>query len=65
MYAPDGLKWNTDELADGHKFNVCHDFDKMVGDIISTTRKGDVILIMSNGGFGGIQAKLLEGLKLK
>lgn len=62
MYAPDGLKWNTDELADGGKFRVCHDFETMVGDIIRTAKPGNVILVMSNGGFNGIQKKLLDGL---
>ena len=62
MYAPDGLKWNTDELADGHKFNVCHDFDAMLEDIKREAKSGDVILVMSNGGFNGIQGKLLERL---
>lgn len=62
MYAPDGLKWNTDELADGGKFRVCHDFETMVGDIIRTAKPDNVILVMSNGGFNGIQKKLLDGL---
>ena len=62
MYAPDGLKWNTDELADGHKFNVCHDFEAMLSDIVRESKPGDVILVMSNGGFNGIQGKLLERL---
>jgi UDP-N-acetylmuramate-alanine ligase len=30
-----------------------------------TARAGDLILIMSNGGFGGIQAKLAHALKTR
>lgn len=63
MYAPDGLKWNTDELQNGSKFNVCHDFEKMLESIINEAKPNDVILVMSNGGFNGIQQKLLDGLK--
>ena len=65
MYAPDGLKWNTDELADGHKFNVCHDFEAMVKAITASAQPGNVILVMSNGGFGGIQNRLLAELAEK
>lgn len=65
MYAPDGLKWNTDELADGHKFNVCHDFEAMVKAIKASAQPGNVILVMSNGGFGGIQNRLLTELAEK
>ncbi len=63
MYAPDGLKWNTDELADGHKFHVCHDFNAMVQQIVTIAKPNDVILVMSNGGFNGIQDKLLTALQ--
>lgn len=39
-----------------------------VGDIVrhiaGRAEQGDVVLVMSNGGFGGIHAKLLEALKL-
>ncbi|MGN1393729.1 MAG: UDP-N-acetylmuramate:L-alanyl-gamma-D-glutamyl-meso-diaminopimelate ligase [Succinivibrionaceae bacterium] len=65
MYAPSGLKWNTDELQNGHKFNVCHDFERMIADIVSATNPGDVVLVMSNGGFNGIQDKLLKAFAQK
>jgi UDP-N-acetylmuramate: L-alanyl-gamma-D-glutamyl-meso-diaminopimelate ligase len=31
--------------------------------VIGAARPGDHILVMSNGGFGGIHEKLLEGLR--
>ena len=43
--------------------NVEHDFDKMLDDIVTASRSGDSILIMSNGGFNGIHGKLLAKLK--
>lgn len=65
MYAPDGLKWNTDELSNGKTFRVCHDFEAMLKDIVNYCQAGDVILVMSNGGFNGIQGKLLTLLGQK
>ena len=42
-----------------------HDFDALVTQVVNAARPGDVILCMSNGGFGGIHGKLLAGLKAK
>jgi UDP-N-acetylmuramate: L-alanyl-gamma-D-glutamyl-meso-diaminopimelate ligase len=36
--------------------------DAIVAHLAATTRPGDVVLIMSNGGFGGIHQKLLDAL---
>ena len=38
------------------------DADRILPHLIETARPGDAIVIMSNGGFGGIHDKLLEGL---
>ncbi|TWI64193.1 UDP-N-acetylmuramate: L-alanyl-gamma-D-glutamyl-meso-diaminopimelate ligase [Pseudoduganella lurida] len=39
------------------------DLDLMVKAIIGAARPGDHVVVMSNGGFGGVHAKLLEALK--
>jgi UDP-N-acetylmuramate: L-alanyl-gamma-D-glutamyl-meso-diaminopimelate ligase len=39
--------------------------DRIAEHLARTASTGDVILIMSNGGFGGIHDKLLEALKLR
>ena len=39
------------------------DLDALVRAIVADARPGDSVLIMSNGGFGGIHAKLLERLQ--
>ena len=36
--------------------------DDIVDYIIKNSKQGDVILVMSSGGFGGIHKKILEGL---
>jgi UDP-N-acetylmuramate: L-alanyl-gamma-D-glutamyl-meso-diaminopimelate ligase len=41
----------------------CHDdLDALVAAIVAEARAGDHVLVMSNGGFGGIHARLLERL---
>lgn len=46
----------------GGKLHVGRDFDAFVAAIAETAEAGDQILVMSNGGFGGIHAKLLAAL---
>jgi len=38
------------------------DLEKLIKAITVATRPGDYVLIMSNGGFGGIQKKILKSL---
>ena len=45
--------------------NIAHSFDQvdyMVSAIVQAAQPGDHILVMSNGGFGGVHQKLLEAL---
>ena len=49
--------------GDGIEADYIADVDQIVRDLAGAARPGDVVLIMSNGGFGGIHEKLLEGLK--
>ena len=46
----------------GDKAVVSDDLDVLVARIVAQARRGDQILVMSNGGFGGIHAKLLAAL---
>jgi UDP-N-acetylmuramate: L-alanyl-gamma-D-glutamyl-meso-diaminopimelate ligase len=58
------LGWNAGEaLAPmGTRATVADDLGELIERIASAARAGDHILIMSNGGFGGIHDKLLERL---
>ena len=60
-----GLDWDPAEaLAPlGAKVVVEGDFDPLVARIASEARAGDQVLVMSNGGFNGIHAKLLAQLR--
>jgi UDP-N-acetylmuramate: L-alanyl-gamma-D-glutamyl-meso-diaminopimelate ligase len=42
---------------------VADSVDELVARIVAVARPGDHVLCMSNGGFGGIHAKLLDGLE--
>jgi UDP-N-acetylmuramate: L-alanyl-gamma-D-glutamyl-meso-diaminopimelate ligase len=46
----------------GERAAAYDDMDAMVAAIARTARAGDHILVMSNGGFGGIHGKLLDAL---
>jgi len=59
-----GLGWDAVQaLAPmGAQAIVCDTIDKLVAQVVAAARPGDHILCMSNGGFGGVHAKLLEAL---
>ena len=59
-----GVEWDVAAaLAPlGIKLHTGNDFDAFVQSILSNAKSGDHILVMSNGGFGGIHQKLLDGL---
>ena len=46
----------------GSKASAWHDLDQLVAAILGQVRAGDHVLVMSNGGFGGIHQKLLSAL---
>ena len=58
------LGWDAAEaLAPlGTKARVFDNLDQLVSQLVMDARPGDHVLMMSNGGFGGIHAKLLDTL---
>jgi len=61
-----GLGWEpAGALAPlGARAFVFHEIDSMVESIAAMLGPGDHVLVMSNGGFGGVHEKLLERLAL-
>ncbi len=47
----------------GERARSLDDLDALVREVVAEARSGDLILVMSNGGFGGIHQKLLDALK--
>jgi UDP-N-acetylmuramate: L-alanyl-gamma-D-glutamyl-meso-diaminopimelate ligase len=58
------LGWDAREalLPLGKKALVEDDFDALLAAVTRAAQPGDHILVMSNGGFGGIHARLLQAL---
>ena len=59
-----GLGWDAVQaLAPmGAQAVVCDTIPELVKRVVATARPGDHVLCMSNGGFGGVHAKLLSAL---
>ena len=66
-YAAPTLSWDVVDAMSplGEKVDVLHSIDETVAVTVSKCWPGDFILVMSNGGFGGIHGKLLEALKAR
>ncbi|MDD1822691.1 UDP-N-acetylmuramate:L-alanyl-gamma-D-glutamyl-meso-diaminopimelate ligase [Photobacterium sp. ZSDE20] len=67
LFQPDNIDWSVQDVADAchQPAHVSDDMDAFVAKIVSEAQAGDQILVMSNGGFGGIHQKLLDALALK
>lgn len=67
FYSPEDLSWDlttaTEQLGD--KAQVFDDIDAIVSHVSAMAKSGDSIIIMSNGGFGGLHEKLLDSLQEK
>ncbi|HOB67775.1 UDP-N-acetylmuramate:L-alanyl-gamma-D-glutamyl-meso-diaminopimelate ligase [Ottowia sp.] len=60
-----GLDWDAAEvlLPLGTRAHVAASVDEIVRQVSAAARPGDHLLCMSNGGFGGVHARLLEKLQ--
>ncbi|TCV21016.1 UDP-N-acetylmuramate:L-alanyl-gamma-D-glutamyl-meso-diaminopimelate ligase [Vibrio crassostreae] len=67
LFQPENIDWSVQDVADAchQPAHVSGDMDAFVAKIVSEAQAGDQILVMSNGGFGGIHQKLLDALALK
>jgi len=65
MHESGDLVWSLQDVAQasGVPASVSGSVQAIIDQIVSETRPGDHILIMSNGGFGGIHEKLLSRLQ--
>ncbi|MEJ2765838.1 UDP-N-acetylmuramate:L-alanyl-gamma-D-glutamyl-meso-diaminopimelate ligase [Photobacterium sp. MCCC 1A19761] len=67
IYQPDNIPWSVNEIAEAcsQPAQTDGDLDALVAKIAAAAQPGDQILVMSNGGFGGIHDKLLAALARK
>ena len=61
----DALGWDLQEAIAplGEKAKSFHDLSRLVESVSAAAKAGDHILIMSNGGFGGVHQKILARLE--
>jgi UDP-N-acetylmuramate: L-alanyl-gamma-D-glutamyl-meso-diaminopimelate ligase len=59
------LGWDATEALQSiaHKSHAFDDLEKLVQSIANNAKSGDHILVMSNGGFGGVHQKIMDALK--
>lgn len=64
LYQPAGLDWDLQAVVNdlAGKAQLFQDIDNLVSAVVALAQAGDHVLIMSNGGFGGIHDKLLAQL---
>ena len=64
LHAPPEFRWDAaGALAPlGARASTAPDPDAIVALLVPELRAGDHVLVMSNGGFGGLHAKLLAAL---
>jgi UDP-N-acetylmuramate: L-alanyl-gamma-D-glutamyl-meso-diaminopimelate ligase len=66
-FQPRGLDWDMQPVVDecqaiGHKSMLMDEVDAIIAHLVEQTQKGDAVVLMSNGGFGGIHQKLADAL---
>ena len=64
LFAPADLGWDLGQVAAslGARAQLASDVDALADAIVATARAGDHVVVMSNGGFGGLHGKLLAAL---
>ena len=64
FFQPPNIPWSVEEIAEqcSQPAYCSADLDDLVNNITNKAQPGDTILVMSNGGFGGVHDKLLAAL---
>jgi UDP-N-acetylmuramate: L-alanyl-gamma-D-glutamyl-meso-diaminopimelate ligase len=67
LYQPDDIGWDMHAAVNASQLSVTieHDLEILIKHVIVQAQAGDQLLVMSNGGFGGIHQKLLDALDVK
>ncbi|MFC3914856.1 UDP-N-acetylmuramate:L-alanyl-gamma-D-glutamyl-meso-diaminopimelate ligase [Pseudaeromonas sharmana] len=65
LFAPADLPWDIHQVAARAPVptRVFHEIDELLHALLQQVHAGDQILVMSNGGFGGIHGRLLQALE--
>ncbi len=62
-----GIAWDARSLFAllGNRVRCEEDLETLINAVVAEARAGDHVLVMSNGGFGGIHEKLLDRLSAR
>ena len=66
-YQPEGLDWDLQPVIDAasNQATLARTLEDIIEHVVKGTGEGDAVVVMSNGGFGGLHQKLLAALKTK
>ncbi|WP_160152782.1 UDP-N-acetylmuramate:L-alanyl-gamma-D-glutamyl-meso-diaminopimelate ligase [Microbulbifer sp. ALW1] len=66
-YQPEGMNWSLDEVVHHSTVpaKVLHSIDAAVESVLELSAPGSHVIVMSNGGFGGVHQRLLSALQKK
>lgn len=64
-YAPDSLGWDLASTVAGAPVptQVCNSLEDIIAGVLALAQADTQVVIMSNGGFGGIHTQLMEALE--
>ena len=62
IYDDGQSSWSIDQMLDDLHGNIFSDINRLVDYLLATLQPNDNVLILSNGGFGGLCEKLIAGL---
>src|SRR5215475_3797109 len=67
LFTPPDLGWDASPIVAslGAKGHSSHDIGTLAAELAKSARPGDHVLIMSNGGFGGLHGKVLAELETR
>ncbi|RCU51599.1 MULTISPECIES: UDP-N-acetylmuramate:L-alanyl-gamma-D-glutamyl-meso-diaminopimelate ligase [Corallincola] len=65
LFQPPGIEWSLEAVAEQltAPVQVHQDVDALAASVLAEAAAGDQLLVMSNGGFGGLHNKLIAGLQ--
>lgn len=63
-YQPPGLDWSLEDVLEASEVpaEVIGDIEELIRALVDQSKPGDDLVVMSNGGFGGIHQRLLSAL---
>ena len=67
VFRPDGLDWDLDAAMRGLDglAGIHGDIDALLRQLLDEVESGDSVLIMSNGGFGGLHQRFIDALSAR